>query len=399
MNLLRFFPPICFLEADGELASDLIPFIKSFEFSDEHKKPDQVKIVFINDGFRFTDDTRLAEGVTFRVRWGYPTLLSETLIVRVQKVAPAFPKSDFPTITLISWDARIDMSYQSSSKNYGAVSSAQVARVLAKKWNLKEDIEESNDGSKVEMAQPSNMSDLAYIVKLADKIHFRFDIVGETLVFKKHGFDDAPELEYTYFVDREGVVLAFEPEIKEKKLKGKLKVTTTDPKTGKTETAESKPQNAKESRRGVKDGGKIAEKVIRGVTPSTPEANKVAAIQAGGSKDKIDLDADKAKLEVVGDPRLRKGKVVQVNGVGRYSGNWYVAKTKHAFGSNQFYKTEATVQRAPLNDKKTTDNNKNKNADGTNGNPVKAVTTYQGVTDGGKLAAKKVKAAASPPKG
>lgn len=392
MNLLRFFAPICFLEADGELASDLIPFIKSFEFSDEHKKPDQVKIVFINDGFRFTDDPRLSEGVTFRVRWGYPTLLSDTLVVKVQKAVPLFPKSDFPTITLISWDSRIDMSYQSSSKNYGAVSSSQVARVLAKKWNLKEDIEESNDGSKIEMAQPSNMSDLAYIVKLADKIHFRFDIVGDTLVFKKHGFLDAPELEYTYFVDREGVVLAFEPEIKEKKLRGKLKITTTDPKTGKTATAEQ-PGNVtpKKSYRGAKNGGQLNAAIVTGVATGSSDPKKVADLQAGGAKDKIDLDANNAKLEVVGDPRLRKGKVVQVNGVGRYSGNWYVAKTKHTFGSNQFFKTEATVQRTPLNDKKTTDDNKKKGD--TNGKPIKPVTTYQGAQSGGQLNAKVVQAA------
>lgn len=355
MNLLRFFSPIFFLEADGELSRDLIPYIKSFEFKDEHKKPDEVRIVFINDSFRWIDDQRFATGVEYRVRWGYPTLWSDTLKVKVQKVIPTFPKDAVPTLTMISWDTRIDMSYQSSARNYGPVSSSEVARVLAKQWGLKTDIEESNDGRKEDRVQTTRYTDLAYLIKLADSINFRFDIVGDTLLFKKHGYDQAPEFLYTYFTDREGVVLSFTPEIKEKALKKKLRAAAAD--TGKPYTPPpdapiSQPELLVSIDPSLGKFTKVIKKAPSGSTAETSQ--KVADQHSAADQKKIDLNADKATLVIVGDPRVRKGKVIRIEGVGRfYSGDWYVSSTTHKISSDSFYTTEIKVQRGALDgDKK-----------------------------------------------
>lgn len=372
MDLTRFFPPIFFLEADGQVARDIIPYIKHFEFSDEHKKPDEMKLIVINDAFKFISDTRFVAGVKYRVRWGYPSLWSDTLTFKVQKAVPTFPQKDVPLITMISWDSRMDLSREASTHNYGPVSSSEVARVLAQKWGLKEDIEESNDARKQDRVQSARYTDLAYLASLAGALNFRFDVVGDTLVFKKHDYLAQPEFTYVYFSDRQGVIISFTPEIKEKQLRKKLGVASSDPKSG----------DASDNRKGGKPpagaigqradgsfilpGGGVAPagkqfvgigkssgrdtSQVGSVAAGSAENKKVAGIQSAAAADKIDLNADKATLKIIGDPRVRKGKVVRVEGVGPfYSGSWYVASTKHVINSQVVYVTEMKLQRAPLN--------------------------------------------------
>lgn len=359
MNLTRFFAPTVLLEADGEIANELIPFIKSFEFKDEHKKPDEIRISFINENFRWLDDKRFRKGVVYRVKWGYPTLWSEMMKVRVQKALPTFPKNETPLIHMTSWDSRIDMSYESSAKNYGPVSSSEVARVLAKKWGLKMDIDESNDARKQARLQSTRYTDLAYLVKLADDINFRFDVVGDTLVFKRHSYDQAPYLTYTYFTDKEGVVLSFTPEVKEKALKKKLGVSSADAKHDYKPPPGVGYSPVEELVSVSQPTGKALANVQKGLSGSTAEtSSKVAAMQAAAAEVKVDLDADKAKLVVVGDPRLRKGRVIRMEGVGPYCGPWYVAGTDHKFGNNVFYTTEVKLQRGPLDPNKPADQKK-----------------------------------------
>ncbi len=386
MDLTRFFPPIFFLEADGQVARDIIPYIKHFEFSDEHKKPDEMKLIVINDAFKFISDTRFVAGVTYRVRWGYPSLWSDTLTFKVQKAIPTFPQKDVPLITMISWDSRMDMSKEASTHNYGPVSSSEVARVLARKWGLKTDIEESNDARKQDRVQSARFTDLAYLASLAGALNYRFDVIGDTLVFKPHGYAQQPEFTYVYFSDRQGVIISFTPEIKEKQLRKKLGVSSSDPKSGESGSNRKggkPPANAIGQRSdgsfilpggGVAPAGKARVGIgkfsgrdlheVGSVTAGSPEAKKVAAMQSAAASDKIDLNADKATLKIIGDPRVRKGKVVRVEGVGPfYSGSWYVASTKHVINSQVVYVTEMKLQRAPLNgDSPKKDEKKDKNA-------------------------------------
>lgn len=359
IDLTRYYPPTFLLEADGGLAFDIIPYIKRFEFIDQHKKPDELKIIFINDRFRWIDDQRFAAGVTYRVRWGYPTLWSKTLVFKVQKAIPDFPQKEVPTITMISWDSRIDLAKEAVAHNYGPVSSSEVARVLAKKWGLKQDIQESNDARKQDRIQSARTTDLGYLAKLADDLNFRFDVIDDTLVFKKHEYLGSADFEYTYFYDKRGVIREFKPEIKDKLAKGKIGVATSDPKTG--ESKDNKPKDKPAtgtSSRNAKDG-KVFKEQGTGPLGASPEGAKVAALQAGAAKDKIDLNADKATLKIIGDPRLRKGMKVRVLGVGRfYEGTWYVAGTHHTIDSKAVYVTELKLERTKGDATKKSDDTK-----------------------------------------
>ncbi len=357
MKLTRFYPPTFLIEAGGDLMRDLRPFIQSFEFKDEHKKPDEIRLTIINDAFKWTDDPRLQNGVVYSIRWGYPTLWSDLLKVKVQKGVPTFPRNQVPTITLISWDSRLDLTKADTSVNWGQVSSSEVARRLAKKWGLKTDISESNDARKQDRVQTVRQTDLAYLAKLADDLNFQFDIVGDTLIFKPYDYAATATLTYTYFTDREGVILDFKPEIKEKQLRKKIGAISTDSKGGTASAVSAFFGNvadkvAKKTVQGETGSGKYVELATSGgvITGTSPEPAKVAAMHAQAASDKVSLDAEKGTLTIVGDPRLRKGKVIELRGFGvRYSGRWYVSSTKHTMSCNAMYITEAKVQRAPLN--------------------------------------------------
>jgi len=359
--------PRVFLEADGEFAQDLLDDMQKFEFSDDEKKPNEVTLTINNPGFKYTDDKRFLEGVRFKVRWGFAGDFSGIFAVSISKAAPDFPKSgSMPTIIMKAWDIRADMGRISNPTNHGSVPSSRVAKNIAKRYNMDEDIEESNDARTKMRVQPAGTNDIQYLMSLASKLNWDCYIEGKTLHFHKKRLERDPVLTFRYFDDAVGTVMEFKPDVKLQKPSG-VKKAGSNPKDAKGAggSAGSNPagDTALAKWRVNTNQAKFTE-LIRGTnvrspggsssTSSTPENDKkVANIQAGAAKQKIDLSAVTATLKVIGTPRLLARTNIRMEGVGKaYSGNWRVSSTKHTITKDGYY-VEAKLSRNALNKGKT----------------------------------------------
>ena len=356
-NYHSLFAPRFFLEADGKLASDLIPYITSFEFEDEVAKISTLRITVLNPGLRFADDPRFKEGVRFRFRFGYLSDISDIYNAVISKAKPSFPQSGIPTIQMVAYGLEKDLNLQANPMNHGPVSSSDVAKVIAERYKFDtSEIEDSKDARTQNRIQPAGISDLQYIMSLAYKLNWVCFVKGDKLHFHPRRYDKPAVLEFTYFTDQTGTLLSFDPNVNMNQAP-KGKVQGADAKTGEKPKGERKEEPGKrfltyndQSKLGgliPNNSGGPQKKVGAGLTAASPETNeKVLKIIATARTERIDMSATAASANMIGTPRLAANEMIRISGVDQqYTGNWYITKTKHSFSTTSVYKTQCTLSR------------------------------------------------------
>lgn len=354
--------PRLWLEADGQFAQDLLDDLQKFEFEDDDTKPSEMTLTINNPGFKYTDDKRFSEGVRFRVRWGYPGDFSGVFAVVIVKASPSFPNgSSMPTITMKAWDMRSDMNRQANPVNHGSVASSQVAKNIAKRYNLDVDIEDSGDARSNMRVQPAGTTDIQYLMSLAVKLNWDCYIEGKTLHFHKKRLDANPVMTFRYYDDAVGTVMSFKPDVKLQKPGGVKKSGANTKDASKASgSAGSNPGDTALAKWRINTSQAKFDTLIRGtnvknpggqaLSSSTAEKNKnVAGILANAAKQKIDMSAITASLEIIGTPRVMARTNIRIEGVGAtYSGNWRVGGTHHTISKDGYF-VELKLERNALN--------------------------------------------------
>lgn len=420
---LKFFGPRFFIEADGEIATDIAAAVTKLEYKDDEKNSDQLTITVENRGLRFTDDPRFREGVRLRVRWGYANDLSASRQCVMARAKPSFPSNGVPTIQMIAFDVRQVLNRTGNPKNWGPVQSSDVARKVAERYKLDIDIEDSDDARKEDRVQAANCTDMQFLLSLADPLNWDCYIEGTTLHFHKKRFDAPPVFEFVYYRSSTGTLLSFDPSVKMNK-PSKTGKAGADGKTGKSKEEEGKGEEAnlgwfqintnegqgqvvasspraQGSRSGesstdgagsgIMGGVQRLVRAVRGkiLVAASPETNdKVLKKHANGRQGKIDMKAVEASAQMIGTPRLRARQNVKISGVEKtYDGNWRIKSSTHIIvPSGQIYTVSCALTRNALNKGKKKDKNDKANdkdsADG--GKPENANVRYVIVDTSGR---------------
>lgn len=362
------YAPRFFLEADGELATDLIPYITSFEYEDDVAKISTLRITVLNPALRFADDPRFQSGVRFRFRFGYLDDISDIYSAVIAKAKPSFPQSGIPTIQMVAFGIEKDMNLHANPMNHGAVSSSDVAKVIADRYKFdKQEIEDSKDARRQNRIQPAGVSDMQYIMSLAYKLNWACYVKSGVFHFHPRRYDKPAVLEYAYFTDETGTLLSFEPNVNMNQPPGS-KTAGADTKKGEKKSAERTDDKGrvvvysdKSKLGGLIPNGKVGAggangpqnqsgpqgKVGAGITAASPEGDpQVMKIHATARSTRIDMEATTAVASMIGTPRVAANEMIRIVGVDQqYSGNWYVSKSKHAISPSGGYKTQATLSR------------------------------------------------------
>lgn len=390
------FGPRFFLEANGSLASDIIPYVTKFTYEDDEHKTDEMKLIIANPGLKFKDDPRFKEGARFRVRFGYLSDISDVKNAVIAKAKPHYPASGIPTIEMVAFGLQLDLNKKANPGHYGAVSSAEVARVIAKRYGFDMDIEESNDARDQIRYQPISVTDIQYLKTLAHPLNWDCYIEGTTLHFHHKRYEATPTLEFVYYTDERGTLLDFEPEVK-MNAPPATGVTGSNAKDGKSATGGRMDDPGNQGQRRLLDtnntkvgalvpgkGGPHAFAGASGTHSATPEGHaKVVALHGAGHAQRIDMSAIKAKGSVVGTPRVRARQMIRISGVDKqYTGAWRVTKSTHTIDAKgKVYVVSIQLSRDA--GKSAKDMNKSA-ADGSGGNG-KAVNRVKVLTNQGRV--------------
>jgi len=390
-SYLELRQPRIFIEADGSLAEDMIPFITRFEYEDEEAKIDKLTLTVANPGLRFKDDRRFQEGCRFRIRFGYLTDISDVKNTVIAHARPHFG-SGMPTIEMVAFNLQKDMNKKSNPTNWGPISTSDIARKIADRYRFDVDIEESNDSRRQHRVQPAGSTDIQYLMNLAKELNFDCYIEGTTLHYHRKRYDTPSGLEFVYFTEGTSTLLKFEPDVDMTSPPATSKAGT-DPKSGETE---GKGRNGNEARRALdtnngRDAGLIPNRAgphaYKGenglVGPSHETDPRVIAAHGAAAAQRVDMKAIKASAEMVGTPRLRARTMIRISGVDQqYTGNWRVAKSKHVIEPKGVYRTQVALRR-DAGAAKSKDQNQHDKDNGDGKTKRLALNTNQGRVAGG----------------
>lgn len=398
--------PMVYVRVEGQKLHDLSQRIVSFDFTDNERKLDEMELVLRNDDFVLQDDLRFARGSRVSVRWGYPGGdVSDKRRMVITEINHSVGQNDLPVLTVRAFDLRRQMHRNCAPQDHGAVSSSVIAKKIARKYNLgTKYITESNDGRKQNRMQAANVTDIAFLTAIADKLHWDCYIEAGELHFHPKNLGAASSFTFTWNDSSTSTVLTFNSSLNLKKFK-KTGLNSTDPKKGESSNSEQEQGNDKslgshkvsidtnygaaayfkEASEFFFDEARTSPSTMtvpdgEAVQANTCEADpKVTKLHAQAMREKIELRSVEADLTVIGTPKLRSRRNIRLKGVGKaYSGMWRVKSVRHTFNpqGTPVYSCSVELVRNALNigTKKTkTDNQQNDDTGATDTNPKKQI--------------------------
>lgn len=352
---------------------DISELVESFTYEDAIEEDSLLKITIKSDySLSLADDPRIRAGAILVFNFGFiQGQVSELHKARVTDIKHKY--RDRVTMEIIALDIGTTVRKVQEQVIWKRKTSVEIAQALADKWGL--DLNSDPTTKVWDVLPQGNKSDmdlLRYLAQREDGGNYIAYIRNNILNFVKRSTDKESVRTYTYG-DGDGVVMYFEPTIKESSQQGsanKAVVATFNPFKG-----EYKPQvvdNATESKTGtlgsakpeyvsnpmpakgvsVKggkeytgqtmdlNGAKV--KVYRTPKPQTvavdPTTNIMEAANLGNAKKKAaTIKTLVAKLGIVGNPLLVPNNIITMKGVAKiHSGNWWVHKVTHTIQGQGF---------------------------------------------------------------
>jgi phage protein D len=380
----NYFAPRFFVEVDGKPFKEVMKYIMTFEFTDNDVRSDELVLGISNTGLRWQDDLRFSQGTRLKCRWGYPGDVSDTRQMVITHVTVSNPDNGVPALSIQAMDLRRSLDKQAHPRNWGAISSSACASQIARRYGLDKDITDSGDARKESRIQGCDVSDMQFLMSLAEKLHWDCFIEGSKLHFHPKRLNARPEFEFEYFTDGSGTLLSVESELN-LKVAAKAGAASADPKTGAPASASGSkgpfagdylintddgsgqvvgsPQASQDGSGRPLAGQARAPADGQPFMCSIPESDaKVTVLHAQARQARTELKAVTASARMVGTPRLRARSMVKLSGIGAaYSGVWRIKSSRHSLTTTS-YGVSCELARNALSKGKTAD----KTADGSN---------------------------------
>lgn len=291
-------------------------------------------------------------GTTIALFIGYGTVepFFEGMVTKLDVSFPADGPSKV-TVTVVDKRDRLRCKKDLKGKSFNNMSEEEIAAQVAAEVGLQVATRPGQrtmpKGGPVKVA--SDQDALQFLTDRAKKAGLEMSCFGDTIFLLTPGDAKKGSKRYAY---RRGLT-SFHPTFDGNGKPTKVRVISRDPMTQQTFTAEATTDDLKKeglappegstSLDNVKGSGQAGERVevvTNYVAKSQEEAKQIAL---GILKRNLD-DAFTVDGEMLGDPGVRIGESLQIEGVGRFSGSYYLTSTTHKMGGDG-YKTVFTARK------------------------------------------------------
>lgn len=303
--------------------------------------------------FKYSDSSTFDIGNSIVVKLGYANQLVTMISGEINSLAPRFPESGSPTMTVSGTstlgklkDTKPD---EKAQRLFLKMKDYEIAQIIAGRNGLPAVV--STEGPQHETVWQRDLSEGAFLMERAKRIDFDFYVQvnpatkKESLYFVKPQ-DTRESSAVKVFVFEWGLSLInFTPKLSNSRQVANVTVKGWDPKAKKvisvTATADDLPRIGGQGRSGPESAGDRGDQVVD-VPVRTQEEAKHLAVSLLREKAYEYLTGDG---QVIGMPELRPGHNVELKGLGtRYSGTYYVRTVSHSFSSSG-YTTSFGVRR------------------------------------------------------
>jgi uncharacterized protein len=301
-------------------------------------------------GFTWLENSAFAPGTTVEVKMGNRDSLGTLFYGEVVGLDASFSSSGPPRMSVRAYDLCHRLTRGEKRRAFSNLKYSDVARQLASEAGLTPRVTDSGDTRAY--IEQKGQSDLAFLLKLAEEIHYHLFAVRKEMVFEPVSNNARASLKMS--LDDE--LTDFHPNLSLAQQVSEVMVRGWD--AQKREEIIGRAQAGQESTTmgGKKSASKLSKdtfdrsgkeiKIISNHPVMTQsEADKLAQARLNG----MSLDLIEASGTAMGRADLLPGKVVEIAGVSNwFSGHYYLTNTTHRYDYGSGYTTSFGARRNAL---------------------------------------------------
>jgi phage protein D len=293
---------------------------------------------------KWIDHALFREGNPVEIAFGYRDKKKTSLSGEITGVEPEFPESQPPTLTIRGYDRRHRLMRSRRSRSFTNCKDSDIASQLASDANLRPQVEDSR--VTLPYVLQHNQTDLEFLVTRARRINFEVVVTDRDLLFRPRKIADTAELT----LHREVELLQFRPRLTTLGQVPQLEVRGWDPTTKQEIIGHAGIGDEPQLMAGSNSGPSATQRAFN----TSKSARVTTPVQ---SQDEADEMAKRSFAEMalryiradgvcIGEPRMRAGTIVSVEGIGdRFSGSYYVLSVEHSFQPKKGYRTYFSARR------------------------------------------------------
>jgi phage protein D len=293
---------------------------------------------------KWMDDKLFQEGNPVKIELGYRDKLKSVFSGEITGLEPDFPEARPPTLTVRGYDRRHRLMRERKTSSFTNLKDSDIASKLAGNAGLSPKVEDT--GVMLPYVLQHNQTDLEFLLGRAQRIDYEVIVEDRSLLYRPRKIKDSAALT----LRRDIELLEFRP-----------RMTTM----GQVQELNIRGWNAKDKKEIIAHSAAGDESTLMGGKVSGP--SKVKQLFSGSASTRVtkpvhsqaeaDQMAKQGFLEIalgyiraegvcIGDPELRAGTVVKIEGIGeRFSGLYYICSTEHRFSKRKGYRTGFSARR------------------------------------------------------
>jgi len=338
------------IQAGGhELPPEMATDVRNISVVEDLEAPSMFAFDLINwdinkQQMKWSDGDEFAEGKAIEVLIGFRDHLEQVISGEITGLALKLSGQQPPILEVRGYDRRHRLMHGRKTRSFLHTKDSEIANSLASEAGLSAQSEDT--GVTLDYVLQHNQTDFEFLLERAGRIGYELSAAGTILHFR-HRCNNLSEL---LTLDREIDLIEFHPrlttmnQIPEYALRG----WDFKNKSGLKSQAGEGSENSKMG--GSSSGPAVAKRVFGAATITSvdrPVASQAEADQiAKGKFNDMALGFISGSGVCIGNPKLRAGTVVKLQGLGkRFSGQYYVTATNHSYSPARGYRTAFTVRR------------------------------------------------------
>lgn len=309
--------------------------------------PDMFVVELQDEGFRWIEHSlvKIGQAVEVAVRSSEDEQRGSTALVSGEIVAieAGYPESGIPTMTLRGYDLSHRLHRGRKVRSFLQMTDSDIASRIAQERGLAAEVD--NTTQVHEHLYQENLTDYEFLARRARVLGFIFQVEARKLLFRKPATVALPPVTLDYRT----TLLDFRPRVTASAQVQSVSVRGWDPAPKLAIVGKATAINHRTATLDWKlRGNQFAARAFGAA--ETGIADEPVASQAEGEafaiarlsqlwSDDVHADGD-----ATGNPDIRAGSVVKVQGVGdRFGGDYFVTHARHTFQTDGPYRTTFTV--------------------------------------------------------
>lgn len=354
------------------LPVNVSPYVIALQFLDSDSKADKLTLTIDNDDLSNFDEPLWRDGNGVRVSWGYAEALTVERLVTIKRV------TGFRELKVEAVGGELGLDRVKRNVTYEKMSYSQIAKKIAESWGYVEPrVQHIEETSAVyELTVQPAITDGEMMRKLCAKTNFKWFMRHDGFHFHSPNFLQPTEKRLRYRGNQNpSEILDVHIDIDVTRIADAVQVANFNPQNGPgikvTATNWTNPQKQGLAER--MEAGQVTNLGVPGMNlpadapippfgmlpsaepsslrpqtlgPSTYVEMKrtnetdIAAIRrnAEAARERMMHGVVKMKVNIVGDPNVNAGTVVEIDGIGkRLSQRYYVSQVEHRIGSSGYH--------------------------------------------------------------